>query len=133
MSENTDDGREMAAEINRQLAEDAERMTIRPPTRRIDPMGDCIVFRPVPADRTEAGLYIPDKGREAETRLRAIVVAVGPGKRREDGSFRRMTVKVGDRLLLWPTAPTPGGTDETGERLYLCREDEVAARIVEVE
>lgn len=93
----------------------------------LEPLGDCIVFKAVDADRTAAGLYVPDK---AETMKKAIVVAVGPGKQLDDGTRRPMHVRVGDHILLWIDAPTPGGATHTGETLYMCREEHVATRVV---
>lgn len=98
--------------------------------KKLEPLNDCVVFRAVDATRTEAGLYVPDK---VETRKRAIVVAVGPGRLREDGEREPMLVRVGDHIVLWADSPTPGGVDHTGEVLYICRESAVACRVVAVE
>ena len=97
------------------------------PRKRLEPLGDCVVFRALDAARTEAGLYVPEK---VETRKRAVVVAVGPGRMRDDGTFERPWVRPGDHIILWSTAPTPSGTDHTGEFLWICRSSDIAARVV---
>lgn len=97
------------------------------PKKTIDPLGDCVIFKAVDPERTAAGLYVPDK---VETAKRAIVVAVGPGKMLDDGTRRPMTVQPGDWIVLWLSAASPGGTTHTGETLYMCREEDVAARIL---
>jgi co-chaperonin GroES (HSP10) len=104
--------------------EQLEAMTVRAPrkvTKTLEPVGEAVVFRPVEADRTEAGLYVPQKGRAAETMQKAIIAAVGPDVKR---------FAPGDWIVLWPDAPTPGEVSFTGERLFLCRERDIACKVV---
>jgi chaperonin GroES len=95
--------------------------------RELEPFDDWIVFRAVDADRTDAGLHLPDR---AEARKKAIVVAVGPGKLKEDGTREPMDLAPGDWIVLGAHCPTPGGVDHTGEPLFLCQRSSVAARVV---
>lgn len=114
--------------------EEIDAMTVRrAPAKTLEPLDDTVVFRAELADRTAAGLVIPEKGATAEARKKGIVVAVGPGRLLEDGVSRAaMSVRVGDWLILHATAPTPGMVTVTGEELYLCRDADVAARVVAV-
>ena len=48
--------------------------------------------------RTAGGVIIPDTAQENATE--AEVIAVGPGRRRKDGSFEPIDLKVGNRVLL---------------------------------
>lgn len=98
---------------------------------RVEPLGDTVVFRAVPAERTNAGLYLAESGATAQQRMKAIVVSVGPGKMRADGSLEPVWVKPGDRLVLREGAQSPGGVDVTGETLYICRVSDIAAIVVQ--
>lgn len=103
-----------------------EDMIVRTSNKVIEPLNDMILIRPTAADRTAAGLVMPDN---VETQKKAIVAAVGPGKLLEDGTRRAPQIAVGDRVVLRPG--TAHGVDVTGEVLYLCREEDVIARVVE--
>jgi co-chaperonin GroES (HSP10) len=98
-----------------------ESLLIHTPSKVLEPLGDCVVFKPVDADRTKAGLYVPDK---VETRKKAVVVAVGPGRLLEDGKRQPM-----DWIVIWAEAPKPAHVDLTGERLYICHDGDVACRV----
>jgi chaperonin GroES len=47
--------------------------------------------------RTSSGLILPDSAKEKP--LEAEVIAVGNGKRLDDGSHRAVSVKAGDRVI----------------------------------
>jgi len=65
---------------------------------RLEPFSDIIVVQPLDPDRTtRGGLYLPDTAMPQK--LRGRVVAVGPGRLRDDGSLVPMDVKVGDLVL----------------------------------
>lgn len=88
-------------------------------------------FKAVPAERTTAGLYLAESGATAEGRMKAIVVATGPGKMRPDGSLEPMPVAAGDRIVLGMGAGPPGSVDVEGERFYFCRAGDIAATIMQ--
>lgn len=48
-------------------------------------------------EKTAGGLYIPDTAKEKPQK--GTVIAVGPGKRTDDGKLQPMEVKVGDTVL----------------------------------
>lgn len=98
--------------------------------KELEPMNDTVVFRAVEIAKTDAGLYIPQKGANAEARQKAIVVAVGPGRLREDGTREPMPFAPGDWIVVWKEAPPIAGVDHTGETLYLVRAEHIAARVV---
>ena len=64
----------------------------------VKPLGDR-VFVKVSAseEKTAGGLYLPDTAKEKPQV--GEVVAVGDGKRSEDGSRQPMEVKIGDKVL----------------------------------
>jgi chaperonin GroES len=67
-------------------------MTIRPLHDRI------LAHRIVEQGKTSGGLFIPDNAREKP--LEAHVIAVGSGKRLDNGTIQALTVKAGDTILI---------------------------------
>ena len=64
----------------------------------IRPLYDRIVVKRVEQeDQMQGGLYIPDSAKEKPQE--GEVVAVGNGKRPDDGKIIPLEVKVGDRIL----------------------------------
>ena len=89
---------------------------------QIRPLQDRLVVRRVEEEeQTKGGIIIPDSAKERP--LEGEVVAVGAGKKFEDGTIVPLDVKKGDRILFGKYS----GTDikiEGVEHLIL-REDEV--------
>lgn len=93
----------------------------------IRPLQDRLVVRRVDErDTTKGGIIIPDSAKERP--LEGEVIAVGSGKRLDDGSLVELDVKKGDRVLFGKYAGTEIKLDGT-EHLIL-REDEVLGIIV---
>lgn len=64
----------------------------------VRPLGDRILVKRVESEtKTKGGIIIPDTAKEKPQE--AVVVSVGPGALREDGSRRELMVKAGDRIL----------------------------------
>ncbi len=62
------------------------------------PLHDRVLVEPIESDTKSAGgIIIPDTAQEKPQEGK--VVAVGPGKRGDDGSIIPMDVKKGDRVL----------------------------------
>ena len=88
----------------------------------IRPLYDRIVVRRLEDKETmQGGLYIPDSAKEKPQE--GEVVAVGKGKRMEDGKVVALDVKVGDRILFGKYSGSDIKLD--GEELLIMREDEV--------
>ena len=88
----------------------------------IRPLYDRIVVRRIEEQETARnGIVIPDSAKEKPHE--AEVMAVGSGKRREDGSLAALDVKVGDRILLAKYSGTETKLD--GTEYIIVREDEV--------
>lgn len=65
---------------------------------KFKPLHDRLLLKPVAAEtRTKAGLIIPDTAQEKP--MQGKVVAVGKGRRLEDGRLQTLDVKVGDTVL----------------------------------
>ena len=92
------------------------------------PLQDRVMIRRVKEEEKSAGgIIIPDTAKEKP--IEGVVVAVGNGKALEDGTLRKLEVKVGDRVMFGKYQ----GTDVTleGEKRLIIREDDVLA-ILEV-
>ncbi len=88
----------------------------------IRPLHDRIVVKRVENTETmQGGLYIPDSAKEKPQE--GEVVAVGKGKRLEDGKVVALDVKPGDRILFGKYSGSDIKLD--GEEYLIMREDEV--------
>ncbi len=89
---------------------------------KIRPLYDRIVVKRVEeAERMQGGLYIPDSAKEKPQE--GEVVAVGKGKRLEDGKVATLDVQVGDRILFGKYSGSDIKID--GDEFLIMREDEV--------
>lgn len=90
----------------------------------IKPLHDRVVVKPIEADEISAGgIVIPDSAKEKSTK--GEVVAVGPGKKTEDGKILPVDLKAGDKVLFGKYAGQSVKVD--GEELLVIREDEILA------
>ncbi len=88
----------------------------------IRPLYDRIVVKRIEEQETvRGGIIIPDSAKEKPQE--AEVVAVGHGKRLEDGKLVPLEVKVGDRILFGKYSGSDIKID--GEEYLIMREDEV--------
>jgi chaperonin GroES len=88
----------------------------------IRPLQDRLVVRRVEEqETTKGGIIIPDAAKERP--LEGDVIAVGNGKRLEDGSVVPLDVKQGDRILFGKYAGTEIKLD--GVEHLILREEEV--------
>jgi len=89
---------------------------------KIRPLGDhVLVTRSSEETKSTGGIIIPDTAQEKP--MEGKVVAVGNGKRLEDGTLQPVDLKKGDRVLFGKYA----GTEVTveGEEQLLLREDDI--------
>jgi len=90
----------------------------------VTPLGDRILAQRLEsAEEVQGGIIIPDSAKEKP--LEAKVVAVGAGRRGEDGERIPMELKAGDRILI----SKYGGTEVKlgGIEHLILREDDVLA------
>ena len=90
---------------------------------KIRPLYDRVVIKRVEekGGAMRGGLYIPDSAKEKPQE--GEVMAIGKGKRLEDGKLVALDVKVGDRILFGKYS----GSDITleGTEYMIMREDEI--------
>lgn len=88
----------------------------------IRPLHDRVVVRRTEEEnKTAGGIVIPDSASEKPSQ--GEVIAVGPGKRLDDGSLQPMDLKVGDKVLFGQYAGSTAKID--GEEVLIMTETEV--------
>ncbi len=90
-------------------------MQVRPLQDRV------LVERTEEENRTKGGIIIPDTNKEKPAQGK--VISVGPGKVLEDGSYKKLDVKAGDKIIFGKYAGTEvkvGGKD-----LLIMREEDI--------
>ena len=89
----------------------------------IEPLYDKVVVKQL-SDKevTASGIVLPDSVTQ-EKPMEGEVVAVGQGKRMENGSVAPMSVKVGDKVLFTKYAPDEVEVD--GEEYLVISEDKI--------
>jgi len=91
---------------------------------KVRPLGDKVLLRRLEAqEKTKGGILIPDTAKEKPTEGR--VVAVGEGRRLENGSLVAMQVRKGDRVLFSSYAGSPLKLE--GEEYVIMGEDDILA------
>src|SRR5207245_365720 len=89
----------------------------------IRPLYDRVVIKRVEDKETttQGGLHIPDSAKEKPQEGK--VVAIGKGKRLEDGKVTALDVQVGDHILFGKYSGSDIKLD--GEEYMIMREDEI--------
>jgi len=93
---------------------------------KIRPLGDRVLVQPLEvAEQKKGGIIIPDSAKEKPQEGK--VIAVGTGKRDDDGKLIPFNVKKGDKILM----PKYGGTEVKvdDEEYQIMREDDILAVI----
>jgi chaperonin GroES len=90
------------------------------------PLNDRVIIKRMDNERTTAsGIVIPESA--AEKPDQGEVLAVGPGKKTEDGKLVPVDLKVGDKVLFGKYAGQSVKVD--GDELLVIREEEIFAVI----
>jgi len=93
----------------------------------IRPLHDRVIVKRVEAERTTAsGIVIPDSAGEKPDQ--GEVLAVGPGKRDDNGKQVALDVKVGDRVLFGKYAGQ--AVKVAGEEVLVMREEDIMGVLV---
>jgi chaperonin GroES len=89
---------------------------------KIRPLGDRVLVKPIEeAEVKKGGIIIPDTAKEKPQE--GEVVALGTGKRDEDGKLIDFTVKKGDKVLISKYGGTEVKLD--GASYLIMREDDI--------
>ena len=93
----------------------------------IRPLQDRVVVRRTEEEtRSAGGIVIPDSATEKPSQ--GEVIAVGPGKKLDNGSVQEVDLKAGDKILFGQYSGSTVKVD--GEELLIMNESEVFGVIV---
>jgi len=91
---------------------------------KLRPLHDRVIVKRLEEEKKSAGgIIIPDNA--AEKPVKGEVVAVGAGKKADDGKTIAMDVKVGDTILFGKYSGSEVKVD--GQDLLVMREDDIMA------
>ena len=91
---------------------------------KLKPLGDRLVVEPKEREETTAsGIILPETAKEKPQE--GLVLAIGPGRRDEDGDRIDMDVAVGDTVLYAKYAGTEIKLE--GKKLLILKESDVLA------
>lgn len=93
---------------------------------KIRPLHDRVVVRRIEEkEAVQGGIIIPDTAKEKPQE--GEILAVGQGKRLEDGKIFPLDVKVGDRVLFGKYSGSEVPVKIEGEDVLIMREEEILA------
>lgn len=88
----------------------------------IKPLEDRVLVKPIESEsKTASGIYLPDTAKEKPVRGR--IVAVGPGKRLDNGKRAVLSVKNGDTVVYGKYSGTE--VEIKGDKHLILRETEL--------
>lgn len=88
----------------------------------VRPLRDRIIVKRIEADKvSKGGIIIPDMAKEKP--VEGEVIAVGPGKRLDNGRIQEPSVKVGDHVLFGKYSGAE--VKAMGSELLFINEDDV--------
>ena len=93
----------------------------------VRPLDDRVVVEPLEAEESTAGgILLPDTAKQKPQRGK--VLAVGPGKMREDGQRSAVAVAVNDEVLFGRYAGND--VEVNGKEVKIMRESDILAKVV---
>jgi len=94
---------------------------------QIKPLSDHILIEPVKEEeKTKAGIFLPETANKEKSE-EGKVVAIGPGKKTDDGKIIMMSVKPGDKVLFTKYGPNEIKVD--GKEYLIATESDILAII----
>ncbi len=94
---------------------------------KIRPLHDNVVVKPSSVEEiTKSGIVLPETASK-ERSERGEVIAVGPGKRLDNGEIAPMSVKVGDKVMFKKYSPDEIKVDD--QELLIISESDILAII----
>ncbi len=93
----------------------------------IKPLSDHILIEPIKEEeKTKAGIFLPETA-EKEKSEQGKVIAVGPGKKTNEGKIIPLSVKAGDVVLFSKYGPNEIKVDN--KEYLIAKEDDILAII----
>jgi chaperonin GroES len=94
----------------------------------IKPLSDHILIEPIKGEeKTKSGILLPETA-DKEKPEQGKVVAVGPGKRNEDGKLLPVEIRVGQKVLFNKYGPNE---IKVGDKEYLIAKEEDILAVID--
>ena len=94
---------------------------------KVRPLDDRVVVEPLEAEeKTAGGILLPDTAKQKPQRGR--VLAVGPGKLRDNGTRGSLAVQKGDEVIFGRYSGSD--VEVEGREIKIMRESDILAKIV---
>ncbi|MGD0977468.1 MAG: co-chaperone GroES [Minisyncoccia bacterium] len=93
---------------------------------KIRPLGDRVLIEPLKEEKKKGGIILPDTV-DKERPEKGLVIAVGAGKKDENGKLMPMNVKKGDKILFTKYGPNEIKVEE--KEYLIAREEDILAII----
>lgn len=93
---------------------------------KIKPLGDRVLIEPLREEKKKGGIILPetvDKERPEQGKI----IAMGPGKKDENGKLLPLAVKKGDKVLFTKYGPNEIKIDD--KEYLIAREEDILAVI----
>lgn len=94
----------------------------------IQPLGDRVLLEPIfekgTSGKTDSGIYIPETAEKERTE-KGKIIAVGPGKIKEDGTLIPLNLKRGQIVLFTKYGPNEIKVDN--KEYLIAKEDDILA------
>jgi len=93
----------------------------------LKPLGDRVVVEPLEKEeRTASGIILPETAKEKPQE--GTIIAVGPGRRDDDGKLVPMDVKLGDSVLYAKYAGTEIKLED--KKVLILKESDILAIVL---
>jgi chaperonin GroES len=94
---------------------------------KVRPLDDRVVVEPLEAEeKTAGGILLPDTAKQKPQRGR--VLAVGPGKMRDNGERNVLAVAKGDEVIYGKYSGSD--IEVNGKEIKILRESDILAKVV---
>jgi chaperonin GroES len=94
---------------------------------KVRPLDDRVVVEPLEAaEKTAGGILLPDTAKQKPQRGR--VLAVGPGKLRDNGERAALSVSKGDEVIYGRYSGSD--LEVEGKEIKILRESDILAKVV---
>jgi chaperonin GroES len=94
---------------------------------KVRPLDDRVVVEPLEAEeKTLGGILLPDTAKQKPQRGK--VLAIGPGKLRDDGSRAALAVSRGDEVIYGRYSGSD--VEVEGKEIKILRETDILAKVV---
>lgn len=95
---------------------------------KIKPLNNRVLVKRSKAQASKGGILLPETAQEKPKE--GEIMAVGPGRRDEEGTVHPLNVKIGDRVLFTAYAGTEVKNSENEDEYLLLTEEDILAVLV---